>query len=57
MRVKDVGMTTAEFFFSAVFDGLELAARESNRGAKASSFALEIFLCNLGAIDFACAFL
>src|SRR5262249_12225492 len=57
MRVEDVSVAAAEFFFGALHDRLELAPGESDGRAKTPAFALKICFSNLSAIDFARAFL
>src|SRR5690242_972621 len=57
MRVKDVSVTATELFLRALFDRLELAARESDGSTKATALTFEIRFGNLGAIDLARAFL
>src|SRR6185503_8890784 len=57
MRVEDVCVTTAKFLLRAVLDSFELASRQPDSRAKTSSFALQIRVRNVRAINVACALL
>ena len=57
MRIEDIGVPASELFFGSILDRFELKSGNPDGSTKTFSFAFQITLCNLGAINVARAFL
>ena len=51
MSIEDISVTSSEFLFRALFDGLYLLSRKLNRRAKSLSLALDILGLYLRSIN------